>query len=499
MKEVFIYFPHLGFLGIALIFLTNAFYTKRFGFQIISLLFLGIAGYQMLSKFSESNFLHFCLDLILIGLVAYPAKLISNRIGKIAYILVSVLFLGAGHQLIENTASIEIQNHIQLDSEAELLVRFNNQQELQKWISENSDNYQLNYPVFNPQDESFLLDEYITIDIKPSDNPYKLKKQLLDNKEINHVEFNEIVELKLPKFEPTIQKQSQQSLNDPYVGNQWMADKFELDKFHKLVSNQMQSFASKETIIAILDTGIDAQHEDLSENYQSTNRAYDKDPRGHGTHCAGIVGAVTGNNIGIASWLPPNSPVKITSIKVLNAFGAGTQKTIINGIIEAADLGASVISISIGGFTNDEREKAYEEAVRYAQSKGSIVVVAAGNSNIDAKNMTPANIDGVLTITAVDKNLDKAYFANTVESLKMGLAAPGQGIYSTKPGNKYKEESGTSMSAPFVSGVVGLMKLYKPELTTEEAFKILKSTSIERNGLFIVSPLACIQSLFDIS
>jgi len=189
--------------------------------------------------------------------------------------------------------------------------------------------------------------------------------------------------------------------------------------------------------------------------------------------------------------------VKITGIKVLNAFGTGTQKSIVQGIILAADMGASVISISIGGVTNDERERAYTEAVNYALSKGSIVVVAAGNSNIDARNITPANTPGVISVTAIDQSMKKAQFGNTVNNLKMGLAAPGAAIYSTMPGNKYKANSGTSMAAPFVSGIIGLMKLYIPELSSTEAYELLKENAIQNDGLFIVDPLKTFQSMFD--
>ncbi|MCL4161156.1 UNVERIFIED_CONTAM: hypothetical protein GTU68_025529 [Idotea baltica] len=234
----------------------------------------------------------------------------------------------------------------------------------------------------------------------------------------------------------------------------------------------------KEVVIAILDTGIDSKHEDLSAIYKSSGiRKYDSDAKGHGTHCAGIAAAVSNNKKGIASILPSNSNIKVMSIQVLNQYGFGTQETIIDGIIKAADLKADVISLSLGGGTSEKKERAYRAAVKYANKKGAIVVVAAGNSAKNAKDFSPANVKGVITVAAVDSNLKIATFSNTVEDLDMGIAAPGVDILSTYPNNEYKQFNGTSMATPFVAGMLGLLKVYFPEITTEEAYKKITSGS----------------------
>jgi thermitase len=187
---------------------------------------------------------------------------------------------------------------------------------------------------------------------------------------------------------------------------------------------------------------------------------------------------VTNNGVGVASLARSTDYYDITSIKVLRAQGSGTQQDIISGIIEAVDAGADVISMSMGGFSTQARQRAYSEAVRYATDKGCIVVAAAGNSNRDAAGYTPVNAQGVIGVSAVDQDLQRAAFSNRVGRLQMAVAAPGVGIYSTKPNSTYDAHNGTSMATPFVSGLLGLMKSIQPDLTAKEAFKILERTGI---------------------
>ncbi|MDX1408271.1 MAG: S8 family serine peptidase, partial [Saprospiraceae bacterium] len=137
----------------------------------------------------------------------------------------------------------------------------------------------------------------------------------------------------------------------------------------------------------------------------------------------------------------------------------------------------------------------------YAHKHGAIVIVAAGNNGRNARQTTPANIDGVIAVAAVDQNNDKAVFSNSVQDLKMALAAPGVDIYSSKPGNSYQAHSGTSMAAPAVAGLAGLMKSLYPDLTTEEAFAIMHKTGKKtragaRTGR-LIQPFSAIQQLSD--
>ncbi|MEO0340987.1 MAG: S8 family serine peptidase, partial [Bacteroidota bacterium] len=251
--------------------------------------------------------------------------------------------------------------------------------------------------------------------------------------------------------------------------------------------------------IAILDTGVDSKHEDIKANYTSVVKISDDDPRGHGTHCAGIAAAVTNNGVGVASYSRNNAYTSVTSIKVLSKMGFGSQKMIINGILKAADKGADVISMSLGGPSNDLKQKAYSDAVAYANKKGAIVVAAAGNSNANSKNYGPVNAKGIIGVSAVDSELKKASFSNTVQDIKMGIAAPGVGIYSTIPGSQYATYNGTSMATPYVAGLLGLMKSINPDIKTNEAYKILKNTGVKtgstrETGMFI-QPAAVVKEL----
>ena len=236
--------------------------------------------------------------------------------------------------------------------------------------------------------------------------------------------------------------------------------------------------------------------EDIRKKYRSTAKKHDDDPQGHGTHCAGIAAAVSNNGKGIASYAPNNDFVELTSIKVLNSFGGGTQGSIINGILAAADAGADVISMSLGGRSNPSRQRAYSKAVAYANDKGAIVVVAAGNSNMNAKNYAPANAKGVIAVSATDINNNRASFSNTVQDVGMGIAAPGVNIYSTTPNNEYKSFNGTSMAAPHVAGLIGMMKAIFPEIKTKDAHFILdktgKNTNESKRTGKLIQPVAAI-------
>ncbi len=269
--------------------------------------------------------------------------------------------------------------------------------------------------------------------------------------------------------------------NDPLSGRQWALEPLGMSRFyHQLSARDLQP--KKRAKIAILDTGIDAGHEDLRRNYVSTDPGFDADGLGHGTHCAGIAGAVTNNGIGIASIAPDERFVAITSIRVLGPQGGGTQQTILRGILRAADEGADVISLSFGGPSEDESQRAYDEAVKYADRAGAIVVAAAGNDGTDARGHLPAGCDGVIAVAAVDRDLSPASFSNHVGHLAMGIAAPGVDIYSTRPGDGYAPASGTSMAAPWVAGLLGVMRALDPDLTTREAFELLQNSGIETNS-----------------
>ncbi|MHB0856354.1 MAG: S8 family serine peptidase [Anaerolineae bacterium] len=230
------------------------------------------------------------------------------------------------------------------------------------------------------------------------------------------------------------------------------------------------TLGSEDVWIAVVDTGIDYEHEDRPANlwlgYDFANN--DDDPRddnAHGTHVAGIAAARTNNDVGVAGMC---SGCGVMPIKVLDANGSGSQSAIANGIRQAADAGEHfgkrmVINLSLGGGYS----RVIEEAVGYALSKGALIVAAAGNSGAGGASY-PAALDGVLSVSATDGADHPARFS------QYGLlAAPGVDILSTVPGGGYRAMSGTSMASPLVAGAAGLVWSQFPEYTAAQVMAAL--------------------------
>lgn len=213
--------------------------------------------------------------------------------------------------------------------------------------------------------------------------------------------------------------------------------------------------------IAICDTGIDQNHEDhvgkigALDNKDFTGSGTD-DKFGHGTHVAGIAAAVTDNGKGVAG-VGFNS--SLMNVKVLGNDGSGNYSWIANGIRWAADHGAKVINLSLGGYFPSSTLK---NAVNYAWGKGCVLVAAAGNDGIPWP-LYPANYANCIAVAATDRNDAKAKFSN-YGSGWVDIAAPGVDIYSTLPNHdneigilNYGSLSGTSMATPHVAGVAALV------------------------------------------
>jgi len=350
--------------------------------------------------------------------------------------------------------------------------------------------------------QATALDEYLIFDL-PDVSPQAAawQQELRQSGLIDWLEPNELLRLPAPTGGPAVSRNPPAlAVNDPQAAQQWALAVLEINKIHQWIE-QGRIKPRKRALIAILDTGVDAGHEDLAANYVSVDKRYDSDPKGHGTHCAGIAAAVTHNNKGVAGWSKNNEFVRVTSIKVLNANGMGSQESIINGIIEAADRGADVISLSLGGFSNQRRQQAYEQAVAYAARKSAIVVAAAGNFNRPATGFAPANAKGVIAVAAVDANLNRAAFSNYLNQIAMPLAAPGVDILSTVPANGYQSFSGTSMAAPYVAGAIGMLRSLQPSLQAVQAYELLHETGrILPAGAAtgrLIQPAAALQRLME--
>ena len=371
-----------------------------------------------------------------------------------------------------------------LDQSAELMFDIRNNRQLEK-IKSDLEEYDLEIEKAFPEltYESYSdLDDYYTVNI-PGKYADKLDEIVLALRATNAIDFvdqNEIIKVSPNESKEVEMKRGGRDygINDPSLGQLWGFERMNMAGFYKTIRDENIK-PKKRAKVAILDTGVDADHEDLKGNFTSINSRYDSDKQGHGTHCAGIAGSVSNNKKGIASFALNNKFYQITSVKVLSDQGVGSQKSIINGMIKAADAGVDVISMSLGGPNFGRTQRVYEEAVKYAQKSGAIVVVAAGNSNENANKHVPAACKGVITVSAVDANLNRATFSNYISSLDMGIAAPGVNIYSTFPNDKYVSLNGTSMATPYVAGLLGIMKSLKPKLTTAEAYKILNETGAD--------------------
>ena len=261
---------------------------------------------------------------------------------------------------------------------------------------------------------------------------------------------------------------------------------------------------NEDLVVAVLDTGIDYSHEDLIKNmwtrpasmapYQDSelgvvddltgfnaidNASDPMDDNGHGTHCAGIIGAEGENDLGIAGV---NWKVKLMPLKFMNAGGSGTTKDAIeaiNYVINRKKAGVNVRIIS-ASWGSTQKSRALETVIRKAYENDILFVAAAGNSstNNDRRPHFPSNynVPNVISVAALDRNDQLATFSNFGANT-VAIAAPGVDILSTWLGNSYEEKSGTSMATPVVSGVAALIISEKPRISVDDLKKrILDST-----------------------
>lgn len=215
----------------------------------------------------------------------------------------------------------------------------------------------------------------------------------------------------------------------------------------------------------------------------------------HGTHVAGIIGANRKNDIGIKG-IADN--VEIIAIRVVPPNGDERDKDIANGIIYAVDNGAQIINMSFGKDYSPYKE-AVDKAVKYAESKGVLLIHAAGNEgeNLDNTSQFPTryykNKKAARTwmeIGASSYGKDSSLVASFSNYGKksVDLFAPGVEIYSTTPNNEYENLQGTSMASPIASGVAALVWSYYPHLTPEQVKNVISQSSRKFDGLKVAQP-----------
>ncbi|MGQ9678157.1 MAG: S8 family peptidase [bacterium] len=265
--------------------------------------------------------------------------------------------------------------------------------------------------------------------------------------------------------------------NDPlFLTTQW-------DKW-VMYADQAWDIVKGGTIkVAVVDNGVDYTHHDLRANFATNELGYDfvahdNDPRPdnpnlpnafHGSHVAGIIGAVTDNLIGVAGW----AQIQLLAVRVLNDSGNGSLSDVALGIRWAVDHGARVINLSLGG---DAATTPLNEACTYAISRGVILFAAAGNDG-RASISYPARLSNCVCVGALNESSNLASFSNY--GPEQELAAPGVLILSTAPDNSYLVAQGTSMSCPEVSGIAALILSLTPDISPAQLRAILAVSAID--------------------
>jgi len=272
----------------------------------------------------------------------------------------------------------------------------------------------------------------------------------------------------------------------PLGGNEWGADLI------KAPEAWAHGYTGQNVVVAVLDTGVDYNQEDLANNIWTNPTPNDgdgfaddihgwnfvdnnndvMDDNGHGTHVAGII-AGESSNYGVTG-IAYNA--KIMPVKVLDSSGSGSYTTIAEGIDYAVDHGANIINLSLGGTSSNST---LESAIEYASSKGVTVVMAAGNDGAASPDYPASYASNYgIAVGAVDDTNTLASFSNRAGTQQINyVTAPGVDIYSTLPNNQFGTKSGTSMAAPYVTGLAALMLSANPNLTPTQLIQIITSTA----------------------
>ncbi|NJP08597.1 MAG: S8 family serine peptidase [Leptolyngbyaceae cyanobacterium RU_5_1] len=275
-------------------------------------------------------------------------------------------------------------------------------------------------------------------------------------------------------------------------GNSWNLDQINAPEVWA------QGYTGQGVVVAVVDTGVDYTHPDLDANIwvnsdeiagngiDDDSNGYIDDLRGwdfvgsdhdpmdldsHGTHVAGTIAA---ENNGTGTTGVAYS-AQIMPVRVLDETGSGTSKNVAAGIRYAADNGADIINLSLGGDYSSDMAA----AVEYATAKGSLVVMAAGNE-YTSQTSFPASLANQwgIAVGAVDRNQTLASFSNRAGASVLNyIVAPGVTITSTTPGSTYQNYNGTSMATPHVSGVAALILSANPTLTPSQVTNLLTTTA----------------------
>jgi len=344
------------------------------------------------------------------------------------------------------------------------------------------------------------LDRLTKIKIPSSVDPQILLSELQNNSLIEYAQFNHVYKIDdLP--------------NDPFLPDQWLIEKIHLEPAWNL------TYGDSTVLIAIIDTGIDYDHEDLSSNlWMNTGedlnqngqidssdfngidddnngfvddiRGWDFtdaphfpdggdyltpdenpwDENGHGTSVAGIAAATANNGIGIAGVA---SGCRIMNLRAGTSQGLLEEDDVASAIIYAVDNGAKIINMSFGDVATSQMLR---DVIQFAFESGVALIASAGNSSSPEIHY-PSGLSQVISVAATNMDDELASFSNYGATID--LVAPGVNLLTTARNNQYRNISGTSAAAPVVSGVAGLILSVNPELTNHDIRNFLVSSSFD--------------------
>lgn len=237
--------------------------------------------------------------------------------------------------------------------------------------------------------------------------------------------------------------------------------------------------------ICVVDTGYDEGHIDLPTSGAHgvdgfspySGQFWNNDGHGHGSHCAGTIGAIGGNDEGVTSCNPDPDEFTFYIGKGLNDSGSGSSSGVMSAVQACVEAGAKVVSMSLGGggfsqtFSNDYKAH---------YNSGVLIVAAAGNGGNSGYSY-PASYTAVMSVAAVDSGENKAGFSQYNDQVE--IAAPGVQVLSTLPNDSYAAWSGTSMACPHVAGVAGLVWSYFPDCEPNQIRNVLLKTAKDKSGV----------------
>jgi len=232
--------------------------------------------------------------------------------------------------------------------------------------------------------------------------------------------------------------------------------------------------------VCVVDTGYSLGHPDLPQGSDVTGRdalgeSWSQDLNNHGTHVAGTIAALGGNNIGITSVIPNNKGGMFQLVigKGINGSGISSVSAIMDAVNACVDLGAKVINLSLGCLSCSTQQETDFYQNKF-ENQGNLIIAAAGNNGTSLKSY-PASYGSVMSVASITESETRSSFSQFNDQVE--ISAPGSDILSTFAGNQYAIDSGTSMAAPHVTGVAGLLWSYFPTCTALQIRNVLDQTA----------------------